>query len=160
MLRGRPLPIINKFSITPPHRWISGMGLPLSHQLFLSAAILGGFPFWSCYMTSRPSDLAERISNREPDDGFSRETFRLPVEVARTKAREILNELPQGGRPGRERGVPFALLRRLIPRLTKPWRSKTACTVLIDGAIHCGTSAVLFIGPTMSGVFQFIRLSP
>ena len=49
-------------------------------------------------MASRPSDLAERISNgREPDDGFSRDTFRLPVEIARTKAREILNQLPQGG---------------------------------------------------------------
>ena len=48
-------------------------------------------------MTSRPSDLAERISNgREPDD-FSRDTFRLPVDMARVKAREILNQLPQGG---------------------------------------------------------------
>ena len=48
-------------------------------------------------MAYRPSDLAERISNREPDDGFSRRTFRLPVEVARAKAREILNQFPQGG---------------------------------------------------------------
>ena len=48
-------------------------------------------------MTSRPSDLAERISNREPDDGFSRDTFRLPIDMARVKAREILNQLPQDG---------------------------------------------------------------
>ncbi len=48
-------------------------------------------------MATRPSDLAERISNRKPDDGFSRKTFRLPVEVARFKVREILNQFPQGG---------------------------------------------------------------
>jgi hypothetical protein len=48
-------------------------------------------------MTSRPSNLANRMSDRrEPGEGFMRETFRLPVEVARTKAREILNQLPQG----------------------------------------------------------------
>jgi hypothetical protein len=42
--------------------------------------------------------LSVQISKRrEPDDGFSRETFRLPVEAARLKAREILNEFPQGG---------------------------------------------------------------
>jgi hypothetical protein len=49
-------------------------------------------------MAQRPSDLAERISNRgEPVDGIIRETFRLPVEAARVKAREILSEAPQGG---------------------------------------------------------------
>ena len=48
-------------------------------------------------MTYRPSDLAERMSNRgEPVDGTERETFRLPVEVARVKAREIMNQCPQG----------------------------------------------------------------
>jgi hypothetical protein len=41
-------------------------------------------------MASGPSDLAERISDK-------RETFRLPVEAARAKAREILSEAPQGG---------------------------------------------------------------
>ena len=47
-------------------------------------------------MAYRPSDLAERMSKgREPDDGFSRETFRLPVGAARVKAREILDQLPQ-----------------------------------------------------------------
>jgi hypothetical protein len=48
-------------------------------------------------MDSRPNDLAERISNREPDDGLSRKTFRLPVDMARAKAREILNQFPQSG---------------------------------------------------------------
>ena len=49
-------------------------------------------------MTFRPSDLAVQISKRrEPDDRFSRETFTLPVEAARLKAREILNQFPQSG---------------------------------------------------------------
>jgi hypothetical protein len=45
-------------------------------------------------MANRPSDLAERIFNRRES---TRETFRLPVEAARVKAREILDQLPQGG---------------------------------------------------------------
>jgi hypothetical protein len=49
-------------------------------------------------MASQPRDLADRMSNRrESDDGFRRETFKLPLEVARAKAREILTSLPQGG---------------------------------------------------------------
>jgi hypothetical protein len=49
-------------------------------------------------MARRPSNLAERMSNRdEPVDGIMRETFRLSVEAARRKAREILNQPPQGG---------------------------------------------------------------
>jgi hypothetical protein len=48
-------------------------------------------------MARRPSDLAERISNRtEPIDGVG-ETIRLTVEAARVKAREILSQVPQGG---------------------------------------------------------------
>jgi hypothetical protein len=48
-------------------------------------------------MDNRPRDLADRIiSRRKPDETLLRVTFTLPVEVARTKAREILNELPQG----------------------------------------------------------------
>jgi hypothetical protein len=48
-------------------------------------------------MASRPGDLAERMSSRrDTDSSFSRETFRLPVELARAKAREILNQSPQG----------------------------------------------------------------
>jgi hypothetical protein len=49
-------------------------------------------------MIHRPSNLAERMSNRdEPVEGIVRETFRLPVEAARVKAREILSQAPQGG---------------------------------------------------------------
>ena len=72
--------------------------LPLPHNSFLPAAILGGCCALENEMASRPSDLAERMSNRhEPDSSSFRETFRLPVEVARVKAREILNQYPQGG---------------------------------------------------------------
>jgi hypothetical protein len=45
-------------------------------------------------MANRPSDLADRLSNRRESDD---ETFTLPVEAARLKAREILNQFPQGG---------------------------------------------------------------
>ena len=49
-------------------------------------------------MPYRPSDLAQQMSNRvESDDGLLRENFRLPVEAARFKAREILSQFPQGG---------------------------------------------------------------
>jgi hypothetical protein len=48
-------------------------------------------------MASRPSDLAERISSRrETDSSLSPKTFGLPVELARAKAREILQQSPQG----------------------------------------------------------------
>ena len=48
-------------------------------------------------MSIRPSDLAKRLSDRrESEDGFSLETFRLPVDVARVTAREILSQSPQG----------------------------------------------------------------
>jgi hypothetical protein len=43
-------------------------------------------------MADRPSDLAERISNRRDEV-----TFTLPVEVARAKVREFINEPAQGG---------------------------------------------------------------
>jgi hypothetical protein len=71
--------------------------LPLPKNSFLIAAILGGCCVLEHDMASRPCELAVRISNREPDDGISRVTFRLPVEAARVKAREILNQSPQGG---------------------------------------------------------------
>ena len=48
-------------------------------------------------MAYRPSDLAERMCRDEPVDSIMRTTFRLPVEAARVKAREILREVPQGG---------------------------------------------------------------
>lgn len=46
-------------------------------------------------MPMRPSDLAERLSNRrESGDGL---VFRMPLDEARATAREILNQVPQGG---------------------------------------------------------------
>ena len=72
--------------------------LPLPHKSFLPAAILGGCCVLENDMANQPRDLVDRMSGRhEPDSGSFRETLRLPVEVARVKAREILNQLPQGG---------------------------------------------------------------
>ena len=50
----------------------------------------------------RPRDLADRSRDlrdlsRLKDDGFLRETFTLPLHVARLKARQILDEYPAGG---------------------------------------------------------------
>ena len=47
-------------------------------------------------MGSRPRDLANRMAGRRrPDDGFLRETFSLPREKARTKARDFLTRYPK-----------------------------------------------------------------
>jgi hypothetical protein len=43
-------------------------------------------------MLVRPRDLADRISGVQQP-----ETFRLPIDAARLKAREILGQFPQGG---------------------------------------------------------------
>ena len=43
-------------------------------------------------MLIRPRDLAERLAGvHQP------ETIRLPIDAARYKAREIINQLPQSG---------------------------------------------------------------
>ncbi|MDB5876009.1 MAG: hypothetical protein JWQ07_5451 [Ramlibacter sp.] len=42
-------------------------------------------------MLLRPGDLANRMS------GIAPETFKLPIDAARRKAREILDQCPQGG---------------------------------------------------------------
>jgi hypothetical protein len=44
-------------------------------------------------MANRPSELADRMS----EHASSRETFTLPIDAARAKARQILDQLPQGG---------------------------------------------------------------
>lgn len=45
-----------------------------------------------------PRRLAERMRTRQlPTDGFVRETFTLPRDAARAKAREILQRYPSGG---------------------------------------------------------------
>lgn len=41
-------------------------------------------------MRVRPQDLAGRISEQQ-------ETYRLPLEAARCKAREIIDQYPRGG---------------------------------------------------------------
>ena len=46
-------------------------------------------------MVMRPRDLASRMATRrKPDDGYLRETFTLPREVARTRARDFLSRYP------------------------------------------------------------------
>lgn len=40
----------------------------------------------------RPSDLAVRVS-----DAQHRDTFRLPIDAARRKAREVIDQNPQDG---------------------------------------------------------------
>jgi hypothetical protein len=51
-------------------------------------------------MAFRPRDLASRMAGRRKpdrrlDDGYLRETFILPREAARTKARDFLNRYPK-----------------------------------------------------------------
>ena len=45
-----------------------------------------------------PRDLADRMATRrKPRDGFLRQTFTLPREKAREKAREFLTRYPKAG---------------------------------------------------------------
>ncbi len=45
-----------------------------------------------------PRDLADRMARRQkPADGYLRETFTLPREKARAKARDFLNRYPKAG---------------------------------------------------------------
>ena len=47
-------------------------------------------------MVSRPRDLADRMARRRTrDDGYLRETFSLPREKARAKARDFLTRYPK-----------------------------------------------------------------
>jgi hypothetical protein len=47
-------------------------------------------------MARSPRDLANRMAERRRDkDGFVRETFTLPREAARTRARDFLNRYPK-----------------------------------------------------------------
>ena len=49
-------------------------------------------------MASRPRDIADRLAQRERrDDGFLRETFTLPRDKARLKARDFLSRYPKAG---------------------------------------------------------------
>ncbi len=47
-------------------------------------------------MAFRPRDLAGRMAGRrKPADGYLRETFTLPRDEARTKARDFLTRYPK-----------------------------------------------------------------
>lgn len=47
-------------------------------------------------MVLRPRDLASRMAGRRTrEDGYTRETFKLPREAARSKARDFLNRYPK-----------------------------------------------------------------
>ncbi|TMJ63702.1 MAG: hypothetical protein E6G79_16740 [Alphaproteobacteria bacterium] len=47
-------------------------------------------------MAFRPRELADRMARRrKPDDGYVRETFTLPRDKARSKARDFLNRYPK-----------------------------------------------------------------
>jgi hypothetical protein len=54
-------------------------------------------------MPSRPRDLADRVAarrsaaRREQGDGYLRETFTLPRDKARVKARDFLTRYPKAG---------------------------------------------------------------
>ena len=49
-------------------------------------------------MISRPRDLAGRMAGRRTrDDGYLRETFTLPREKARARARDFLTRYPKAG---------------------------------------------------------------
>jgi hypothetical protein len=49
-------------------------------------------------MASRPRDIADRLAQRRTrDDGFLRETFTLPRNAARLKARDFLSRYPKAG---------------------------------------------------------------
>jgi hypothetical protein len=65
-----------------------GRGLGLG----AARAILNG----SCDMASRPRDLADRMAGRRKlDDGYLRETFTLPRDKARARARDFLTRYPK-----------------------------------------------------------------
>lgn len=47
-------------------------------------------------MVFRPRDLASRMAERrKPDDGYLRETFSLPRDQARLRARDFLQRYPK-----------------------------------------------------------------
>jgi hypothetical protein len=49
-------------------------------------------------MASSPRDLANRMAGRRNrDDGYLRETFTLPRDKARVKARDFLSRYPKAG---------------------------------------------------------------
>ena len=46
-------------------------------------------------MVFRPRDLASRMAERRKPDGYLRETFTLPRDQARSRARDFLSRYPK-----------------------------------------------------------------
>jgi hypothetical protein len=70
---------------------VAGLGLVPT-----SAILLRRQTYWSYGMAARPRDLADRMAaRRKPGDGYLRETFTLPRDKARTKARDFLTRYPK-----------------------------------------------------------------
>jgi hypothetical protein len=95
-----PAPLLCINWLPESHRCGGYRGKPAASPKIILTTLL----FWSANfvrrlnpMSNLPSDLAKRMSSRrELDSGFSPEIFRLPLEAARHKAREIINQGPQG----------------------------------------------------------------
>src|SRR5260221_874755 len=64
-----------------------------SRERYILGVVIG---VRSCDMASRPRDLADRMARRRKlDDGYLRETFTLPREKARARARDFLTRYPK-----------------------------------------------------------------
>jgi len=70
-----------------------GSGIPVAPALYSAVPDCIGI-----YGMAGPRDLADRMATRrKPRDGYLRETFTLPREKARAKARDFLNRYPKAG---------------------------------------------------------------
>jgi len=68
------------------------LGIILHHHYIRASRLV----VWSCDMALRPRDLASRMAGRrKPDDGYLRETFTLPRDQARSRARDFLSRYPK-----------------------------------------------------------------
>ena len=84
----------------------------------------------------RPRDVADRSRElrdlrRLDRDGFLRETFTLPLEDARAKAREFLNAFPTGGYMNRRKVAPASRRQNRVHNAAAAHRGLT-------GSDHCG----------------------
>lgn len=65
-----------------------GLGLPPAGAILEPVVFVQGVATWPL--------LADRMAGRrKPDDGYLRETFTLPRDLARTKARDFLTRYPK-----------------------------------------------------------------
>jgi hypothetical protein len=77
------------------HRWAVDRAkrLPFPQKRIVHAPLS-----WSNGMAKRPRDLANQMARQHNlSDGSLHETFTLSIEAARLKAREIIDQFPQGG---------------------------------------------------------------